>query len=126
LVARHQFWRTACNSLVVCFFAVVSPQEVVELLSAASGEDWTVERLLQAGERAWNLKRLYNLRLGWTPAAEKLPRLLLQPLPEGGQLGVVPDMDVLLDEYYAACGWDRPTGRPLPAKLAQLGLEDAI
>jgi aldehyde:ferredoxin oxidoreductase len=122
-VARHQFWRTACNSLVICFFSVVDPFEIVRLLSAASGEEWTVERLLQAGERAWNLKRLYNLRLGWTPAAEKLPRLLLQPLPEGGQGGVVPDMEVMLDEYYAACGWDRPTGRPTPAKLAELGLD---
>jgi len=122
-VARHQHWRTTCNALVVCFFAVLSPAELAELLSAAAGEDWTVDELLTAGERAWNLKRLYNLRLGWTPAQEKLPRLLLQSLPEGGQMGAVPDMDVLLDEYYAASGWDRPSGRPAPEKLAELGLE---
>ena len=123
-VARHQYWRTACNGLVVCFFAVLSPAEMAELLSAASGEQWTVKDLLQAGERAWNLKRLYNLRLGWTPAGEKLPKLLLQPLPDGGQMGAVPDMEVLLDEYYAASGWDRASGRPSAEKLAELGLEN--
>ncbi len=122
-VARHQHWRTACNALVTCFFAVVAPAEVAELLSLALGEEWSVERMLLAGERAWNLKRLYNLRLGWTPVHEKLPRLLLQSMPDSGQNGAVPDMEVLLDEYYAACGWERPTGLPLPEKLRALGLE---
>lgn len=58
---------------------------------------------------------------GWTPANEKLPRLLLKSMTDAGQNGVVPDMDVLLDEYYAACGWHRPTGHPLPAKLRTMG-----
>jgi aldehyde:ferredoxin oxidoreductase len=123
LVARHQHWRTLCNDLVICFFTVIAPQEVADLLSAASGEDWTVEGLLRAGERGWNLKRCYNLRLGLTPASEKLPKLLLQSLPDGGQAGVVPDMDTLLDEYYAASGWDRASGWPTRQKLAELGLE---
>ncbi len=121
-VARHQHWRTLCNSLVMCFFTVIAPQEVADLLSAASGTDWTVEGLLLAGERGWNLKRIYNLRLGLTPAAEKLPRLLLEPLPESGQAGVVPDMETLLDEYYVASGWERATGWPTREKLEELGL----
>jgi aldehyde:ferredoxin oxidoreductase len=123
LVARHQHWRTLCNDLVMCFFTVIAPQEVADLLSAASGVDWTVDDLLKAGERGWNLKRCYNLRLGLTPASEKLPRLLLQALPEGGQAGALPDMDILLDEYYAASGWERATGWPMPQKLAELGLD---
>ncbi len=121
-VARHQHWRTACNSLVMCFFAVVSPQSMVELLSAAEGHDWTLDELMRAGERAWNLKRLYNLRLGLTPAAEKLPKLLLEPLPDGGQEGHVPDVDLLRREYYAASGWDWETGGPTREKLDELGL----
>lgn len=78
--------------------------------------------MLLAGERAWNLKRAYNCRLGWTRDAEKLPRLLLEPLEEGGQMGHVPDMDLLLKEYYAASGWDIATGYPLPEKLEALNL----
>ena len=72
-VARHQFWRTACNALTMCFFAVVPAQMVVNLLSAATGQDWTAESLLLAGERAWNLKRLINLRLGYTPPGKSCP-----------------------------------------------------
>ncbi len=121
-VARHQHWRTLCNDLVMCFFTVIAPQEVADLLSAATGVDWSVAELLKAGERGWNLKRGYNLRLGLTPAAEKLPRLLLEPLPDGGQAGAVPDMHTLLSEYYAASGWDPVTGWPTEEKLAELDL----
>lgn len=124
-VARHQHWRTVCNNLPVCFFAVVPPDTLVALLNAATGRSWELEALLLAGERAWNLKRAYNCRLGWTRAAEKLPQLLLEPLEGSGQMGHVPDMDLLLKEYYAACGWDSGTGYPLPEKLEALGLEFA-
>lgn len=125
LVARDQHWRTACNSLTVCMFAVVPPSELVELLSAALGEPWTPEDLMAAGERAWNLKRAINCRLGLTPASEVLPRLLLQPLPDGGQEGHVPDVALLLDEYYAASGWERESGKPKAETLRRLGLEFA-
>lgn len=122
-VARHQHWRTLQNALVMCFFAVVPPQTVLELVNAATGYHRTMDELLQAGERGWNLKRCYNLRLGLTPASEKLPKLLLEPLFEGGQEGHVPDTAAMLDEYYAASGWERATGWPAPEKLKELGLE---
>ena len=122
-VARHQFWRTLGNDLLVCFFAVIPAQDIIDLLAAATGLERGLDELLTIGERAWNLKRLYNLRLGWNPANEKLPKLLLQPLPEGGQAGVVPDMETLLTEYYAVCGWERASGAPAPDTLRRLGLE---
>lgn len=126
LVARHQHWRTVCNSLVMCYFAVTPIKTVLDLLSAASGDDWSMEELLLAGERAWNLKRIYNLRLGLKPDSEKLPKLLLQPLPEGGQEGFVPDLNRMLDEYYRVNGWDRNTGWPVKQKLISLGLDFAV
>ncbi len=122
-VARHQDWRTVGNSLTMCHFAVVPVQTVLELLSAASDHDWTVAEMLRAGERAWNLKRVYNIRLGLSAADDRLPELLLQPLPDGGQEGHVPDMAVLMGEYYAARGWDAVSGHPTPARLAELGLD---
>ena len=121
-VARHQDWRTVCNSLVTCLFSATPPSTYVKLLSAATGHDWSIEEMLRAGERAWNLKRAYNCRLGLTRGTEKLPKSLLEPLPEGGQAGHVPDMELMLHEYYAARGWDEATGRPTPQKLAELGL----
>ena len=92
-VKLHQHWRTVCNSLVNCFFAVVNPSELAPMFSAATGENWDVDRMMKAGERAWNLKRAINIRLGLTRATEKLPKLLLQALPDGGQEGHLPDME---------------------------------
>ena len=125
-VARHQDWRTVCNSLVMCFYAVTPPSTMVALLATATGDEWTLDQMMAAGERAWNLKRLYNLRLGLTPTAEKLPRLLLEPLPDGGQAGHVPDVDAMRAEYYAARGWDPATGYPMAEKIITLGLEFAL
>jgi aldehyde:ferredoxin oxidoreductase len=121
-VARHQYFRTVNNSLVTCVFASVPATELVELLNAAAGLEYSLEDMLRCGQRAWNLKRLYNLRLGWTRALEKLPKLLLQSLPGSGQEGHVPDMALMLREYYQAVGWDEQTGRPLPETLEQLGI----
>jgi aldehyde:ferredoxin oxidoreductase len=125
-VARYQDWRTVCNSLVMCYFAVTPPSTVVKLLSAATGHDWSLEEMMLAGERAWNLKRVYNYHLGLTRASEKLPKLLLEPMPEGGQAGHVPNVELMLKEYYEARGWDPATGMPTPQKLAELGLDIAL
>jgi aldehyde:ferredoxin oxidoreductase len=78
--------------------------------------------MMRAGERAWHLKRAYNCRLGLTRASERWPHLLKQPLPGGGQAGHVPDVELMLREYYEARGWDAATGRPMSQKLASLGL----
>ena len=123
LVARHQHWRTVCNNLVMCFFAVVSPLEVTSLLNAATGQNHDIDSLMLAGERSWNLKRAINIRLGLSRASEKLPGILLEPLPDGGQEGYIPDTAVLLEDYYAASGWDQQSGAPKAEKLAQLGLD---
>lgn len=121
-VARHQHWRSVCNSLVMCFFASVSPKDVVDLLNLATGEEWTLDSLMTAGERIWNLKRLYNLALGYSPDNEKLPALLMQALPDGGQGGFIPDVQTLKKEYYEACGWDQKSGMPGKEVIDRLNL----
>ena len=124
-VARHQYWRTVTNSLVYCFFAAVSPTTILQLTNLAIGTNMTLGDLLRIGQRSWNLKRAYNCRLGLDLKNEKLPRLLLESLPDGGQMGHVPDVENMLKEYYEVCGWNRTSGWPLPQTLATLGLEFA-
>jgi aldehyde:ferredoxin oxidoreductase len=123
-VAKHQDWRTVFNSFVMCIFANVDPQMQVDLVNAACGLDWTIEDMIKSGERAWNLKRAINNRMGLTRANDKLPKALLEPHKEGGSMGFVPDLPVLLDAYYQARGWDRETGKPSREKLVELGLRD--
>jgi aldehyde:ferredoxin oxidoreductase len=121
-VAQHQNWRTFFNSFVMCIFANVDPQMQVDLVNAACGYDWSIDDLLKCGERAWNLKRLINQRMGLTRANDKLPKALLQPYNKGGAAGFVIDLESMLAAYYAARGWDQKTGMPTKEKLSELGL----
>lgn len=122
LVARHQDWRSVTNSLIMCIFNNAPAQYHADLLNAVTGRQETLESLLHIGERIWNLKRAYNNRLGLTRADDKLPKLLLQPLAEGGTQGHVPDLELMLQEYYEVRDWDPETGKPSREKLEELGL----
>jgi aldehyde:ferredoxin oxidoreductase len=123
-VARHQNWRTVFNSIVMCIFANTDPELQVRLINAACGLHWSLEDLLRCGERGWNLKRAINNRMGLTRSNDKLPKALLEPFPDGGSAGYVPDVEGMLIAYYQARGWDLETGKPSGEKLRELGLDD--
>jgi len=61
--------------------------------------------------------------MGVTVADDCLPKRILTPLKEGAAAGSVPDMELMLKEYYSLRGLDA-TGRPLKDKLISLGLSD--
>lgn len=121
-VARHQDFRTVNNALVLCLFANVPPETMVDLVNAACGYNWTLQDLLRCGERAWNLKRLINLKLGLTRANDTLPQPLLRAYADGGSAGYVIPFEEMMAAYYAARGWDAESGAPKPEKLKELGL----
>ena len=77
---------------------------------------------MKAGERIYNLERIFNLGAGFTAADDTLPkRLLEEPIPEGPSKGYVCKLDEMLPEYYELRGWDKE-GRPTDAKLKELNL----
>jgi aldehyde:ferredoxin oxidoreductase len=86
----------------------------------------TAEEMELAGERIWNLSRLFNLRAGFTAADDTLPRKIMnRPLEEGPQAGRIfarTDFSRALQTYYRLRGWDEQ-GVPSPRKLADLGLD---
>jgi len=125
-VARHQNWRTVYNSLVMCQFSNIEAAATRDLVNQATGFDYTLEELVEVGERGWNLKRLINHRLGSTREDDRLPALLLQPLPDGGAAGHVPALGEMLEAYYRARGWDPVTGQPTSACLKRLGMEEYL
>jgi len=122
IVARHQNWRSFCNTLIPCYFANLPVQTLVELLSSATGWEVGLDEAMVIGERIWNLKRALNNRLGLAREDDRLPKLLLAPLEEGGTEGHVPDLELMLREYYQARDWDWETGQPSRGKLEELGL----
>jgi aldehyde:ferredoxin oxidoreductase len=123
-LARHQDWRTVANALVMCLFANVAPQDVVELVNAANGSDYSLADLLRCGERGWNLKRLLNIKLGLTAENDRLPAALLRDYADTsqGEQGYLPPFESMLAAYYQARGWDPYSGAPRQAKLAELNL----
>lgn len=124
-VARHQDFRTVNNALVLCMFANVPPETMLNLLNAACGYSLTLEDFLRCGERAWNLKRLLNLKLGLRPGSDTLPAPLLRPYAEGGAADYQIPFREMLQAYYAARGWDQ-NGLPTVQKLDEIGLSNLV
>jgi aldehyde:ferredoxin oxidoreductase len=122
-IARNQDWRTVCNSLVLCLLANIEPDDVVRLISSATGFDYDLDKLLQIGERAWNLKRILNYKLGLQQLPDSLPAGLMVPLSDGASSGYVPPVKDLLAAYYEARDWDPVTTMPTKTCLKRLDLE---
>lgn len=123
MVARHQDWRSIYDALVLCKFANLPADLITRLLNSVTGWKTTPQDLLRNGERIFNMKRLVNLRFGLTPEDDRLPNLLLQPLPDGGTKGNVPNINLMLEEYYRFRGWDKTNGKPVKRKFRELGLD---
>ncbi len=80
--------------------------------------------MLTVGERIYNLKRMFNVRLGVSRKDDTLPpRLLVHRFEEGGAAGRLPPLGRMLADYYQARGWTAE-GIPTLEKLAELGLEE--
>jgi aldehyde:ferredoxin oxidoreductase len=114
----------ACKFMGLC----VDSEEWVKLVEHCLGQSFTCEDMMRLGETAFNLARVFNVREGLTRAHDTLPpRLLEEPLPEGPAQGKVNEnLPAMLDKYYELRGWDKATGKPTPAKLTELGLEEYI
>jgi aldehyde:ferredoxin oxidoreductase len=99
-----------------------TPDQVAELFNKAMGWAWTGRDVLDTGARIFNYKRLINVRLGITARDDVLPyRLEHEPRPTGTAAGVLPNLQVILPQYYALRGWDEsgvPATAPLPQVLA--------
>lgn len=114
------------DSIGICIFTLSAwdVDALQQQVSAACGDDWTNERLIQTGERIWNLERLFNLRAGLSKADDTLPpRLLETPCPSGVAKGRVAELDIMLPEYYQLRGWDE-NGLPTADTLSRLGLDE--
>lgn len=120
----------ATNLLGVCLFAsitlAVKGSTWAELLSAATGREYTYKDLFKAAERVVNIERLFNVREGFRRKDDYLPeRFSKEPAPDGPGKGQVVDQDKLLDVAYRSKGWDS-NGVPTVEKLKELGLEDLV
>lgn len=124
LVITFQNLTAALDSTGSCLFTTfgIGAEELAALLSAVTGVEYSTEDFMKAGDRIWNLERMFNLKAGVTGEFDTLPeRLLKNPIPAGPSKGEVSRLDQMLPEYYNLRGWDAE-GVPLPEKLQELSL----
>lgn len=114
----------ALDSSGACLFTTfgIGGDELAEMLSALTGVNYSTAEFMQAGERIWNMERLWNLKAGLNGQDDALPeRLLKNPIQTGPAKGRVSKLGEMLPEYYQLRGWDG-NGVPTQAKLQELGL----
>ncbi len=124
LVKETQDERAAAYSLVMCDFVPFGVETFVKLFNAATGFELTEEEYLKAGERIWNLIRMYNIREGITREDDSLPQRMYEPLPDGpteGNAFTTEMFETMLNEYYKLRGWDM-NGVPTAGRLDELDL----
>jgi aldehyde:ferredoxin oxidoreductase len=114
------------DSLGICIFTSRTRIEnICRALSAATGWPYTVEEALRFGRRTAAILRAFNLRCGIGPDRE-YPSARYGSVPVDGPAkgqAVLDQWERMLDVWYETVGYDRQTGKPLPATLKRLGLD---
>ncbi|MBI2865776.1 MAG: aldehyde ferredoxin oxidoreductase family protein [Chloroflexi bacterium] len=117
-------WRHLMDSLVFCYFVPLDPLRITRLVEAATGWNTSLWELLKVGERCHQLLRAFNVREGFGPQDDVLPRRFFSPFASGPVAGVAPDPEALEGAkatFYGMAGWD-VQGTPSPERLGELGL----
>ena len=115
------------DSMGHCLFTsfAMGAQEYTDLLNAATGTNWTVEQVLEIGDRIYNIERMFNKAAGMKPEDDRLPkRLLNDPIVNGPSKGMVSQLPLTLPQYYEARGW--VNAFPTDETLKKLGLDECV
>jgi aldehyde:ferredoxin oxidoreductase len=83
----------------------------------------TMDQFKIMGERIYMIKRLFNLKMGLSPEDDRLPKIVLSPVEEGGSAGKTPNFQKLKTHYYNYRTFNQKTGYPTQEKLKLLGLD---
>jgi aldehyde:ferredoxin oxidoreductase len=112
------------DSLDLCkfsSFAEGAEEYAAQYASFVGVEGFSADDVLKIGERIYNMERYYNQLAGEKPGSDTLPeRFLKEPSTMKGSEGHVCELDKMLEEYYAARGWEN--GVVPEAKLKELGV----
>lgn len=118
------------NSVGLCIrppvLQSVGPSAIARLYSSFTGIDMTAEMIMKAGERIWNLQKLFNVREGEKPEDSSYPdRFYTESQADDTADRRVLDRESVNDvlkRYYVARGWDIYEGTPTAQKLIELEL----
>ena len=121
-----QDFTAGIDSVGLCLFTsfALGADDYADLYNAVSGINISGNDFIEAGERIWNLERLFNLKAGIDPSQDTLPKRLLEdPIAEGPSKGCVNKLSETLPEYYKVRGWSEE-GLPTEERLEVLGIKE--
>ncbi|MDF1701408.1 MAG: aldehyde ferredoxin oxidoreductase family protein [Planctomycetota bacterium] len=136
--ARTENRAAILDSLILCKFLrgvfVDLEAEAAAMLAAVTG--WAVDaaELQATAERIVTIKKLFNVREGWTRSEDTLPARFLEEsletpeISRSGADGVSlsrRDLDRMIRGYYRARGWNDDGSVP-PTRAADLGLGELV
>jgi aldehyde:ferredoxin oxidoreductase len=114
--------------MIYCdFWGSIESKIIAEIFSVAFGKRFTPEYMDKAGERIWNLGRMFNVKSGFSRKDDYLPhRTLYDVLSEGPAKGKVLSekaFNTMISDYYSLRGWDS-NGIPTDKKLNELDIRE--
>lgn len=126
--AKMQDLMCAMDALILCRFSqvgkAVNVTNHVDWFNLITGWNMEIPEYMKMGERLFNLKRMYNCRLGTSRKDDFLPYRFMTLERTGEDLNnQLPPMGRLLSDYYTYRGWSED-GIPTPGKLEELGLDE--
>ena len=126
VTAKLQDYQCLGDALIICRFTqvgkAVTATNIVDWYNMITGRDMGIGELMAVGERIFNLKRMFNTRLGVSRKDDFLPPRFLTLNRKGeGITTQLPPMGQLLADYYEYRTWSEE-GLVMPEKLRQLGL----
>ncbi len=125
MVADIQDLMAIYDSLTICkfnLFGGVKLPRLARWFEMVTGIPMSPSELKLAGERIFNTKRLLNAHWGLTRSMDTLPaRMLAVAKKEGPSSGNLPPLKTMLEQYYAARGWD-DSGKPDEDTRRRLGI----
>ena len=126
--AKLQDLMCVMDALIICRFSqvgkAVNVTNHVDWLNLITGWNMEIPEYMKVGERLFNLKRMYNCRLGASRKDDFLPYRFMTLKRTGEDLtNQLPPIGKLLGDYYAYRGWSED-GISTPQKLEELGLDE--
>jgi len=123
LIKNLQDLTAVVDSSGMCLFTVraLGAPEYAAILRAITGIPYSADDVMRAGDRIWNLEKLFDLKVGFTKKDDAFPPRLMEPIPSGVSKGQIFELDRILPDYYKLRGWDEE-GVPTKEKLAELEL----
>jgi len=115
-------YRALYSSIIMCSFCNPLPSQVAALIEHTTGLKFGLDEIKLYGERILNMKRMFNIKMGLTPADDRLPQILLRPFLDGGSAGKSPNFEKLKRLFYKYREWDPATGKPSENKVRLLNI----